>query len=164
MWALALLMELGSHKDSEKLWPGWELNPRPSGLITAALPTELKGQTGTGRGNWRCQIHGNEHVQVQGSGTLLQTNLLSVLLIGGPGLQIRSADTTDRDSERNFERLNNQQRNNIAKIFISWSTVVMNIGSWDDAYGLSFSSEKTRESNHLQMSFIQRQHFSPQLF
>ena len=23
MWALALLMELGPHKDREKLWPGW---------------------------------------------------------------------------------------------------------------------------------------------
>ena len=45
-WALALLMELGPHKDREKLWPGWELNPRPSSLITAALPTELQGQTG----------------------------------------------------------------------------------------------------------------------
>ena len=26
MWALALLMEMGPHKDREKLWPGWELN------------------------------------------------------------------------------------------------------------------------------------------
>ena len=41
MWALALLMEMGPHKDREKLWPGWELNPRPSGQISAALPTEL---------------------------------------------------------------------------------------------------------------------------
>ena len=29
---------------------------------------------------------------------------------------------------------------------------------WDGAYGLSSFSEKTRESNHLQMS-LQRQHF-----
>ena len=28
---LTLLMELGPQKDREKLWPGWELNPRPSG-------------------------------------------------------------------------------------------------------------------------------------
>ena len=29
MWALALRMEMGPHKDREKLWTGWELNPRP---------------------------------------------------------------------------------------------------------------------------------------
>ena len=29
---------------------------------------------------------------------------------------------------------------------------------WDGVYGLSFLSEKTRKSNHLQMS-LQRQHF-----
>ena len=29
MWALALQMEMGPHKDRGKLWPGWELNPRP---------------------------------------------------------------------------------------------------------------------------------------
>ena len=28
---LALLMEMGPYKDREKLWPGWELNPQPSG-------------------------------------------------------------------------------------------------------------------------------------
>ena len=33
---------MGPHKDREKLWPGWKLNPRPSGLISAALPTELQ--------------------------------------------------------------------------------------------------------------------------
>ena len=37
-----------------KLWPGWELNPRPSGLISAVPPTELQSQTGAGRGKWRC--------------------------------------------------------------------------------------------------------------
>ena len=47
-------MEMGPHKDREKLWPGWELNPRPSGQISAAPPTEPQGQTGAGRGNWRC--------------------------------------------------------------------------------------------------------------
>ena len=31
---------------------------------------------------------------------------------------------------------------------------------WDGAYGLSPLSEKTRKSNHLQMS-LQRQHFLP---
>ena len=25
-----LVLELGPHKDREKLWPGWDLNPRPS--------------------------------------------------------------------------------------------------------------------------------------
>ena len=54
MWALALQMEMGPHKDRGKLWPGWELNPRPSGLFTAAPPTELQGQTGAGRWKWRC--------------------------------------------------------------------------------------------------------------
>ena len=34
MWALALQMEMGPHKDRGKLWPGWDLNPRPSSLIT----------------------------------------------------------------------------------------------------------------------------------
>ena len=66
MWALALLIELGPHKDRGKLWPGWELYPQPLGLITAAPPTELQGQTGASRGRWRCQLHGNEYVQVQG--------------------------------------------------------------------------------------------------
>ena len=47
-------LELGPHKDREKLLPGWELNKRPSGLIIAAPPTELQGQTGAGRGKWRC--------------------------------------------------------------------------------------------------------------
>ena len=59
MWALALQMEMGPHKDRGKLWPGWELNPRHSGLITTAPPTELQGQTGAGRGKWRCKWHGN---------------------------------------------------------------------------------------------------------
>ena len=53
---------MGPHKDRGKLWPGWDLNPRPSGLITAAPPTELQGQTGAGRGKWRCKWHGNEYV------------------------------------------------------------------------------------------------------
>ena len=40
----------------------------------------------------------------------------------------------------------------------------MNIeGLWDGAYGLSSLAEKTRESNHLQMS-LQRQHFLSELF
>ena len=56
MWALALLMEMGPHKDREKLWPGWELNPRPSGLIIAALPTELQSQTGAGRVKGRAKV------------------------------------------------------------------------------------------------------------
>ena len=25
-WALSLLMEMGPHKEREKLWAGWELN------------------------------------------------------------------------------------------------------------------------------------------
>ena len=54
MWALAVQMEMGPHKDRWKLWPGWDLNPRPSSLITAAPPTGLQGQTGAGRGKWRC--------------------------------------------------------------------------------------------------------------
>ena len=33
------------------------LNPRLSGLITAAPPTELQGQTGAGRGKCRSQFH-----------------------------------------------------------------------------------------------------------
>ena len=45
MWALALQMEMGPQKDRGKLWPGWELNPRPSGLIAAAPLTELQDQT-----------------------------------------------------------------------------------------------------------------------
>ena len=56
MWALALQMEMGRHKDWGRLWPGWELNPRLSGLITTAPPTELQGQTGAGRGKWRFSI------------------------------------------------------------------------------------------------------------
>ena len=48
MWALALLMELGPHKDREKLWLGWELDPRPLGLITTAprCSKELQGEAG----------------------------------------------------------------------------------------------------------------------
>ena len=61
MWAFALQME----KDRGKPWPGWELNPRPSGLITAAPPTELQGQTGAGCGKWRCLWHGNEYVDTR---------------------------------------------------------------------------------------------------
>ena len=70
MWALALLMKLGPHKDRGKLWPGWELSPRPSDFITAALRSsykvELQGQTQVDRGKWRCQLHGNEYVEEQG--------------------------------------------------------------------------------------------------
>ena len=47
--------------------------PRPSGQITAALPTEPQGQTRAGRANLRCQCHGNEYAQVQGRVTFLQT-------------------------------------------------------------------------------------------
>ena len=65
MWAFAQLMELGPHKAKEKLWPGWEINRRPSGLIPIAPSTELQGQMGAGRGNRRCLVHGNECVQVQ---------------------------------------------------------------------------------------------------
>ena len=39
-----LVLELGPHKDKEKLWPGWDLNLRPSDEITDAPPTELQGQ------------------------------------------------------------------------------------------------------------------------
>ena len=82
MWALALLMELGPHKDRGKLWPGWELNSRPSGLITAAPPTETQGQTGAGRGNWRCQFHGNEYVQLSTrKGYVFVANVCRVALI-----------------------------------------------------------------------------------
>ena len=54
MWVLALLMELGPHKDREKLWPGWELNQKVVGsiptLVTVFLcpcvgPIPLVGQT-----------------------------------------------------------------------------------------------------------------------
>ena len=54
---------LGPRKNREKLWLGWELNPRPSGYITTALPTELQRQMGAGRGNLTCQCHGNEYVK-----------------------------------------------------------------------------------------------------
>ena len=37
----------------------------------AAPPTELQGQTGAGRGKWRCQLHGNEYVHVQGRVTFM---------------------------------------------------------------------------------------------
>ena len=57
-------MALGPHKHREKLWPGWDTPP--SGLIIGAPPTELQGQTGAGRGNWRRQVHGNEYVQEKG--------------------------------------------------------------------------------------------------
>ena len=64
-------MALGPHKHREKVWPGWDTPP--SGLITGAPPTELQGQTGAGRGNWRrqfhgiiSQVHGNEYVQEKG--------------------------------------------------------------------------------------------------
>ena len=45
------VLELGPHKEREKLWPGWGVNPRPSGEITAAPPTELQGQNRS-----RCEI------------------------------------------------------------------------------------------------------------
>lgn len=41
---LILVLELSPHKDSKKLRPGWDFNPRPSNLITVALPTESPGQ------------------------------------------------------------------------------------------------------------------------
>lgn len=67
-------MELGRHKDREKLRPTWEVSPQPLGYITAAhaLSTELQVQTGVGRGNLRCQFQGNEYVQVQGRFRFLQ--------------------------------------------------------------------------------------------
>ena len=71
-WALALLMELDPHKDRAKFWQGWR-------LITAAISTELQCQTGAGRRNWICQVHGN--IQVQGRVTLLQTLALEHLYL-----------------------------------------------------------------------------------
>ena len=52
MWSASFLLHMNHvsisptngmdpHKDREKLWPGWELNPRPSGSITAAQPSDL---------------------------------------------------------------------------------------------------------------------------
>ena len=40
MWASALLMEMGQHKDREKRWPGWELNTQPSALIDYRCSTD----------------------------------------------------------------------------------------------------------------------------
>ena len=70
---------IGPTQGQRKLWPGWELNPPPSGLITATPLTELQGQTGTGRGKWRCQLPGNEYIQVQGWVTFI-TNVGRVAL------------------------------------------------------------------------------------
>ena len=41
----------GPTQGQRKTLTSVELNPRPSGSITAALQTELQGQTGAGRGN-----------------------------------------------------------------------------------------------------------------
>jgi len=102
MWALALLMELGPHKDRGKLWPGWELNSRPSGWITAAPPTETQSQTGAGRGNWRCQFHGNEYVQLSTrKGYVFVANVSRVALI---------VWTNSMTSSQGFIRPRNQPR------------------------------------------------------
>ena len=56
------------------------MSPEMHCLITAAPPTELQGQTGAGRGKRKCQLHGNEYVQVQGRVTFI-TNFGRVALI-----------------------------------------------------------------------------------
>ena len=73
-------MVLGPHKDREKLWPGWELNPRPSGLITVAPPTELEGQMRGAFGNWRSQVHGNELCTSTGGGGYIFVNIDRVFI------------------------------------------------------------------------------------
>ena len=40
--ALALLIEMGPLKDREKLWPGWELNPRPSNYLHSHVEWPIK--------------------------------------------------------------------------------------------------------------------------
>ena len=95
-------MELGPHKDRGKLWPGWDLNSRPSGLITTAPPTETQGQTGAGRGNWRCQFHGNEYVQLSTrKGYVFVANVCRVALI---------VWTNSMTSSQGFIRPRNQPR------------------------------------------------------
>ena len=37
----------------KKFWPRWDSNPRPLEQITVALPVELQGQMGAGRGKLR---------------------------------------------------------------------------------------------------------------
>jgi len=71
---LALLMVLGPHKDRRNLWPGWELNQRPSGLITAAPwpPTELEWEQVVGKEDVNCTAM-NRICSSKGRITLLQT-------------------------------------------------------------------------------------------
>ena len=85
MWALALLMELGPHKDRENSDRGgnWTHDLRVC-MITAAPPTELQGQAGAGRADWRCQVHGNEYVQVH------TTQPFLVLFTSHPGQSFSS--------------------------------------------------------------------------
>ena len=48
IWALALMREIGPHKNRGKLWPKWELNPQPLDEITAVLSTDVESQMGAG--------------------------------------------------------------------------------------------------------------------
>ena len=59
------MLELGPHKDREKLRPGWDLNPRPSDLITITPPTELPGQNGSRPWVFEVLIHKDKFGLVQ---------------------------------------------------------------------------------------------------
>ena len=64
---------IGSTQGQRKTLIMVEIEPKTFGFDHHCPLTELQGQTGAGRGNWRCEIHGNEYVQVQGSVKFLQT-------------------------------------------------------------------------------------------
>ena len=66
-------MDLGPHKDREKLWPGRELNPWPSIRSPLLYWLSYKVEREQVVGIEDVNFDGNEYVQAQGRVMFLQT-------------------------------------------------------------------------------------------
>ena len=60
-WAIALARKWVHTEKEKNLWPWRGSNPRSPEQITVALPSELQGQMGAGRGKLKWYFAANEH-------------------------------------------------------------------------------------------------------
>jgi len=130
----------------KKRAPGWDFNPRPSGLITAAPPTELQGQTGAARGKWRCQLHGNEHVQVQGWVTFI-TNVGRVAQLEQIELyEFRKycAELTECNPHKNLSESHYQKmyQNTFVQHQVNFHRIIVLSLEWTDKFSFRHLEQK----------------------
>ena len=63
-----MVIELDLDKDSQKLWPAWEMNPITFRIYRSCpkITTETEGQPGAGGGCWRSPALANDHQMMKG--------------------------------------------------------------------------------------------------